>query len=34
LEIHEIDNRKAAIEAAIAAGKAYIVGDKKVALAK
>lgn len=34
LEIKVTDNRQAAIEAAIAAGKAYLVGDKKAALAK
>lgn len=34
LEIHETDNRKVAIEAAIAAGQAYFMGDKKKALQK
>jgi hypothetical protein len=34
LEIHETDNRKAAIEAAIAAGQAWFTGDKAKAMSK
>ena len=32
LEVHEVDNRKAAMEAAISAGMAFIKGDKSTAL--